>query len=122
MALIQISQVIVFGNMQITTQALQLLLDEGIEVVLLSQAGRFYGRLVGPAGGNGTLRVAQVLCSRDHAFALRTAQQMVRGKVHNMKVFLQRYARRLDSAAMRDAAEQVASCSNVCRAPPPPTA
>ncbi len=52
-ALIQISQVIVFGNVQITTQALQLLLDEGIEVVLLSQAGRFYGRLVGPAGGNG---------------------------------------------------------------------
>ncbi len=55
------------------------------------------------------MRVAQVLCSRDHAFALATAQQVVRGKVHNMKVFLQRYARRLDSAAIRDAAEQVAA-------------
>ena len=42
----QVSQVIVFGNVQITTPALRLLLDEGIEVVLLSETGRFYGRLV----------------------------------------------------------------------------
>ncbi len=44
-AVLQVSQVIVFGNVQITTPALRLLLDEGIEVVLLSETGRFYGRL-----------------------------------------------------------------------------
>jgi len=107
-ALIQISQVIVFGNIQITTPALQLLLDEGIEVTLLSQHGQFYGRLVGPSGGNGALRVAQVVRSRDVAFALRTAQQMVYGKVHNIKVFLQRYARRLDAPKVNSAAESIA--------------
>ena len=61
---IQISQVIVFGNIQITTPALRLLLEEKIEVVLLSEHGQFYGRLVGPESGHGSLRVAQVLCSR----------------------------------------------------------
>ena len=84
-AVLQVSQVIVFGNVQITTPALRLLLDEGIEVVLLSETGRFYGRLVGATNGNGALRVNQVLRSQDATFTLHTAQQMVRGKLHNVK-------------------------------------
>lgn len=106
-AVLQVSQVIVFGNVQITTPALRLLLDEGIEVVLLSEMGRFYGRLVGAVSGNGALRVNQVLRSQDAAFTLRTAQQMVSGKLHNVKVFLQRYARRLASDPVRSAAISV---------------
>lgn len=104
---VQISQVIVFGNIQITTPALRLLLEENIEVVLLSEHGQFYGRLVGTESGNGSLRVAQVLCSRDSAFALRTAQQMVYGKIHNSKVFLLRYARRLESEPLRALADRL---------------
>lgn len=104
---IQISQVIAFGNVQFTTPALRLLLEENIEVVLLSEHGQFYGRLVGAESGNGSLRVAQVLCSRDQTFALRTAQQIVRGKVHNSKVFLLRYARRLESQPLRLLADRM---------------
>jgi CRISPR-associated protein Cas1 len=104
---LQISQVIVFGNSQITTPALRLLLDEGVEVVLLSQTGRFYGRLVGAESGHGALRVAQVLRSRDPAFALATAQAMVHGKLHNLRVFLLRYARRLAAPEVRSAAESM---------------
>ncbi|NJN81940.1 MAG: CRISPR-associated endonuclease Cas1 [Caldilineaceae bacterium] len=106
-AVLQVSQVIVFGNSQITTPALRLLLDENVEVVLLSERGRFYGRLVGPATGNGALRVAQVLCSRDAEFSLATAQACVRGKLHNLKVFLQRYARRYDDAEIDAAVARV---------------
>lgn len=94
---IQVSQVVLFGNVQVTTPTLRLLLDEGVEVVLLSAHGQFYGRLVGAQSGNGQLRVAQVLCSRDTTFSMRTAQEMVYGKVHNIKIFLQRYARRLET-------------------------
>lgn len=103
-AVLQVSQVVLFGNIQITTPALRLLLDEGVEVVLLSESGRFYGRLVGASGGHGALRVNQVLCSQDINFSLRTAQQMVYGKLHNIKVFLQRYARRLASETIHLAA------------------
>ena len=106
-AVLQVSQVIVFGNSQITTPALRLLLDEGVEVVLLSRRGRFYGRLIGAGSGNGALRVAQVVGSREPAFALATAQACVRGKVHNMKVFLQRYARRGSDPAVAGAAEAI---------------
>lgn len=105
--LIQVSQVIVFGNSQITMPALHLLLAEEVEVVLLSQTGQFLGRLVGPESGQGSRRVAQVLRSRDHAFALATAQAIVAGKLHNLRVFLLRYARRMDAPAVRAAAESV---------------
>lgn len=81
-AVIQVSQVIVFGNIQMTTPALRLLLDENIEVVLLSQHGQFYGRVIGAGSGNGSLRVAQVVRSRDAGFALQTAQQMVHSAVN----------------------------------------
>jgi len=106
-AVLQTSQVIVFGNVQITTPALRLLLDEGVEVVLLSEHGQFYGRLVGAPTGHGSLRVAQVLRSQDAGYALRTAQAIVAGKVHNIKIFLQRYARRNDDAALRSAVQSV---------------
>jgi CRISP-associated protein Cas1 len=104
---IQLSQVIVFGNVQFTTPALKLLLDEGVEVVLLSRYGRFYGRLVGPTTGHGALRVAQIVRSRDADYALRTAQSMVEGKVRNLRVFLQRYARRMDSSDIHAAADAI---------------
>ena len=96
-ALVQVSQVIVFGNVSITTPALQLLLREGIEVVLLSRTGRFYGRLIGEQNGNGALRVAQLQRSQEPNFALQTARQFVTGKLHNLRVLLQRYARRAAS-------------------------
>ncbi len=106
-ALVQVSIVIAFGNVQFTTPALQLLLDEGIDVVLLSRHGRFYGRLTGADSGHGALRVAQVLRARDTCFALATARRIVHGKVHNFKVFLQRYARRLGSPPIASAARAV---------------
>lgn len=98
-ALVQVSQVIVFGSISITTPALQLLLREGIEVVLLSRTGRFYGRLIGEQNGNGALRVAQLRRSQEPDFALWTARQFVTGKLHNLRVLLQRYARRAASTS-----------------------
>ena len=98
-ALVQVSQVIVFGNVSITTPALQLLLREGIEVVLLSRTGRFYGRLIGEQNGNGALRVAQLQRSQEPDFALRTVRQFVTGKLHNSRILLQRYARRAASTS-----------------------
>lgn len=104
---LQISQVILFGNIQITTPAVQLLLAEGIEVVYLTQQGRFYGRLVGEPSGHAALRIAQVLASQDPAFALATARQCVRGKLHNMRVFLQRYARRREEPSLQQGVDKI---------------
>lgn len=104
---LQISQVILFGNIQVTTPAIQLLLSEGIEVVYLTQQGRFYGRLMGEPSGHAALRLAQALASQDQPFALATARQCVRGKLHNMRVFVQRYARRRDEPSLGQGVEKI---------------
>lgn len=118
-SVLQVSQVIVFGNVDITTPALKLLLDEGIEVVLLSRRGRFYGRLVGAESGNGLLRVAQVTRSRDERFALEVARRLVQAKIHHMRRLLQRHGYRRPAIqaeiqnavqALGQAHEQAARC------------
>lgn len=117
-ALIGVSQVIVFGNVNVTTPALQLLLQENVETVLLSSAGRFYGRLVGAASAHGSLRVAQVLRSQDPVFALGLAQRFVHAKIHNMRVILLRYGRRQDNEELRvagDALGDLIDGSESCR-------
>ncbi len=48
----RLSTVLLYGNIQVTTQALHALLKERIELALLSQAGRLPGRL-----GVATLRI-----------------------------------------------------------------
>lgn len=106
-ATLQVSQVVVMGNIQLTTPAMQLLLGQGTEVVFLSQSGRFYGRLVGESSGHSALRVAQVIASRQAPFALGTARRIVRGKLHNMRVFLLRYGRRRDEPSLADAAARI---------------
>jgi CRISPR-associated protein Cas1 len=45
--LIKIDDVVVFGNVGISTPALKRLLDRGIEVTFLTTHGRYHGRLVG---------------------------------------------------------------------------
>lgn len=107
-ALLQVSQVIVFGNVEITTPAIKMLLDEGVEVAFLSLYGKYYGRLIGESSGNGSLRVAQVLRSQEAPFALALARRFVRGKLGNMRVFLQRYARREGDAAVAEAVKGIA--------------
>jgi len=58
---IQVSQVVLFGNVQVTTPTLRLLLDEGVEVVLLSQHGPVY-RPAGRARRAGTGRCGWRRC------------------------------------------------------------
>jgi CRISPR-associated protein Cas1 len=104
-ATVQVSQVLVFGNIQLTTPALHLLLAEAIDVILLTQAGNFLGRIVGAESGKGALRVAQITASRRADAALHLAQQIVHAKIHNARIFLMRYARRKASTALDAAVE-----------------
>ncbi len=106
-AILNVSRLVLFGNIQVTTQAIHLLLDEGVELVYLSERGHFHGRLVGASGGNAPLRIAQVLAGQNEAFALATARACVRGKLHNMRIFLQRYARRRQVEALSDAVAKI---------------
>ena len=88
--LLDVSQVCVVGNVQITTQALRALWRRGAVVIWLSYGGWLDGWSQGPMSGHVTLRRRQVLAS---VHGLRFAQHMIRGKIHNQRVLLRRNAK-----------------------------
>lgn len=90
---IKIDRVLVFGQVQLTTQALDLLLEEGIDVGFLSTNGRLRGQLLAAASKNNILRLAQYERVTDTEYPARTAREIVRGKLMNGLALIRRYAR-----------------------------
>ena len=84
------SQVSIFGNAQLTTQAMRRLMQEGISVSFFSTGGKLLGRATGLASNNIELRVAQYAAARDPAFCLGIARQLVVSKIRNSRTFLRR--------------------------------
>lgn len=113
---VHVEQVLVFGNIALTTPAIACLLDRSIETTFLTQDGRYRGRLVGPEGGNGLLRLRQYERALDTAWALETARAIVQGKLHNVRTLLRRYARRMPEEPEASAVEEGASRSAVLSA------
>jgi CRISP-associated protein Cas1 len=55
----KIEAVLIFGNVQFTTQAVRELFEHGIEMALLTKSGRLIGQLTSPFTKNIELRVEQ---------------------------------------------------------------
>jgi len=95
---------VVFGNAQITTQAMQFCLQERIPIYLLSGQGHYYGVIDSFNTEPVLLQREQFLRANDAAFCLKLAAAMVHGKIANSRLMLQRQARRHDTEALRSAA------------------
>jgi CRISPR-associated protein Cas1 len=85
-----VCHVALFGNIQMSTQAVQRLCDEDIPVTWFSMGGWFYGMTRGHSLKNVLLRIEQFRHAADPASCLRLAQQFVRGKIHNHRVLFMR--------------------------------
>jgi len=100
----KLRQVILFGSVEITHRALIQLLRNEVDVVFLSQNGRYLGRLATPEARNVFLHKRQYRLLDDEAFGLRAAKAMVGGKLANMATLLMRIKRtRHESLAGRKA-------------------
>ena len=106
----KIDAVLIFGNVQITTQAMAELLDAGIPVSLLSRQGHLRGSLQPPQGKNVLLRVAQFRMHVEPGKALAMARRAVEAKLANAAAVLSRFGSgdEARSAATHAAIEQLA--------------
>jgi CRISPR-associated protein Cas1 len=86
-------RVVIFGNVQVSTQAIAFLLDRGIDTTFLSSRGKLKGRLAPLASKNAFLRVRQYERIRDPRFVARVAAAIVSGKIHNCSEVLARHGR-----------------------------
>jgi CRISPR-associated protein Cas1 len=87
----KIDAILIFGNVQFTTQAVHELFEHGIEMAILTRTGRLIGQITSPATKNIELRVSQFKRYDDTAFRLDLSKAIVNSKVINcltlLKVF-----------------------------------
>lgn len=95
---VDVSQVAVFGNVQISTQLVNAMLRDGIPVCWFSYGGWFNGMAAQPAGGHVQLRMRQVAMAATGQVGL--AAELVRAKIANSRTLLLRNAAERPEAAV----------------------
>ncbi|NJN18905.1 MAG: type I-D CRISPR-associated endonuclease Cas1 [Oscillochloris sp.] len=107
----KIEQVMVLGEVTLTTPALHVLLERRIPVHYLTAHGRSRGALIADWGKNSGVRLAQYALCREPMRSFAVARQCVAGKLHNMRTVLLRYARgRDDGSTLQEAAQTIQRC------------
>lgn len=79
----KIDAVLIFGNVQFTTQAVHELFEHGIEMAIFTRTGKIVGQITSPAPKNIDLRLQQFKRYWDNAFRLALAKKIVVGKIKN---------------------------------------
>ncbi len=90
----KLDQIILFGNIQLTTPFMTGCLQRGISITLLSKNGGFYGIIDTLDSRNTELQRDQFACADSADNRLRLARAFVLGKLRNSRVILSRYARK----------------------------
>ncbi len=112
-----VDQLVLVGNVNLSTPLLKHLLRYDVEVVLLNSYGKYEGRFTPELSKNSVLRLRQYERSKEEMFRLQVARGIVLGKVQNMRAFLMRGNRTRDSAALEESIRQLTAFSpNVERA------
>lgn len=88
--LIDVSQLVIMGNVYVTTPTLHELMRREIPITWHSFGGWFLGHSVGVGHKNVELRTAQYRGSFDEQVCLRIAKGVVRAKIHNCRTLLRR--------------------------------
>ena len=96
-----VNHLALFGNIQLSTQAVQTLCELEIPITYFSMGGWFYGLTQGHGLKNVLSRVAQFRVAADPAAALVHAKQFIRGKIRNQRTLLMRNHVELPDAAAR---------------------
>jgi CRISPR-associated protein Cas1 len=88
--LLEVSQVCLFGNVQLSAQLIKVLCDRGIPVCHFSFGNWFYGITHGMSHKNVELRRLQYRLADDEGRAVQIARRMIGGKIRNCRTLLKR--------------------------------
>jgi CRISPR-associated protein Cas1 len=103
--LLEVSQLNLFGNVQISAQALRELAARDVAVLHLSYGGWLTAVTTPPPHKNIELRRRQFQSADDEPFCLQVARAMVSGKIRNSRTLLRRNARELPDGVLHRLAE-----------------
>jgi CRISPR-associated protein Cas1 len=100
--LIDVSQVCLYGNVQITAQAMGEIVDRGVPICHFTMGGYFRGMTTGLTHKNVEVRIKQYAAAADPSKALAIAKQFVAGKIVNTRVQLMRNRKEKAAEALDD--------------------
>lgn len=104
---VHVDQIMVFGNVQITTQAMRFCLERRVPIYLLNGNGRYYGSIDSFQTEPVKLHKQQFLLSDEEGFCLKIAKEIIRCKISNSLVILRRHARHRDLPASEQAVSEL---------------
>ncbi|ODS30204.1 MAG: CRISPR-associated Cas1 family protein [Candidatus Scalindua rubra] len=106
----KIDAVLIFGNVQFTTQSVHELFEHGIEMALLTKTGRLIGQITSPFTKNINLRIKQFKKYEDIDFRIRFAISIMKGKIRNSLQFLRSFAYNHPQIDINDELHRVEGC------------
>lgn len=90
----ELQQLVLVGNITLTPGAVELIVEKGIDAILLGHHGRYKGRITGAISGNITLRLAQYRTLTTTPQIGTLCRAIIQGKLANQRALLMRHARR----------------------------
>ena len=105
--LVKVDDVVVVGEVTMTSSALHMLLEKNIEIHFLGYYGQFKGRLTPGLSKNSLLRMAQHRAHNDLCKRGELARRFVIGKLSNQRTMLQRSNRRQADPLFKQEIEQI---------------
>lgn len=88
--LVEVSHLVLWGAVQVSTQAVRALCERGIPISYLSGGGWLYGITTGMTHKNVELRVKQYAAAADATQCLAVARRLVQAKIANCRTVLRR--------------------------------
>lgn len=111
--LFKIEEVMVIGDITLTTPALVSLLEAKVQITYLSKYGRYLGNLSPHLTKNSLLRINQHAAHADGIKRHHIAQHFVIGKLRNMRTLLMRYHRSSPDPLISTQIERLTRCIKV---------
>lgn len=90
----EIDRILVFGNIQLTTQVMGACLQEQIPVLFLSSSGQYRGHLWSLHPLHLDCEIIQIQKHKEEDFQRETSRSIIRGKLFNSKQLLIRFNRK----------------------------
>lgn len=106
-SLLNIHTIVLRGNIRLTSNAAELILENGIDVLYTTLNGKITGRLMSMSGGGALLKLAQHEYFLNYNSRLELAKQFVTGKLKNQCRLIEKYNRYYNVPEYKEKIEKI---------------
>ena len=102
-----VENVVVIGEVSLTSPCVKELLRRGIKLTFLSGSGEFFGKLESTSHININRHLQQFKCYEDRDFTFKMAQEFIAAKIRNQITIIRRYERNRESAEVQKGIDEL---------------